>query len=118
MGGRRVRNPLEGALLSAAALLGFAAVLWVLAITVSWTNECPASGDFPIGLDKGISLWPPGAACFAEPLREGESNRLVIYEAAPLLQWIALGLALTAVITVLAGLAASIAALRSRGVVS
>jgi hypothetical protein len=118
MGGRRVRNPLEWALLSAAALLGFAAVLWLLAITVSWASECPASGDFPTGLDKGISLWPPGAGCFAEPLREGESTRMVIHQAAPLLTWIVLGLALTAVITVIAGLAASMAALRSRGVES
>jgi hypothetical protein len=106
------------ALIAAVALVVVAAALWLLVITHSWASECPESGALPTGLDKAISLWPPGADCYAEPLRQGESNRLVIYEAAPFLKWIVLGLALTAVMTVIAGLAASISVLRSRGVES
>lgn len=45
------------------AMLG--GLLWAAAIAASWLTDCPGLGDLaqPTGLDKGISLWPPGADC-------------------------------------------------------
>jgi hypothetical protein len=114
MRGGRIRNPLERALMVAAVLVGLAVTLWLFAMIVSWWSECPAGGGFqPMGLDKGGSVWPPGASCYAEGRGHG-GNDLVAYEAIPSLKWIILGLGVTAMATLIAGLAASIAVLRSR----
>jgi hypothetical protein len=44
MRGRRIRNPLERTLLAAAALVGFAAMRWILAFTVSWASGVRSRG--------------------------------------------------------------------------
>jgi hypothetical protein len=118
MRGGRIRNPLELTLMVASVLLALAVALWLFAIIVSWWSDCPASGSWPTGLDKGISLWPPGADCYPAPLTEGGrwygSNDMVVYELAPLLKWVILGLGVTALGTLTVGLGASINSLRSR----
>jgi hypothetical protein len=45
---------------------------------------------------------------------EGASDRTIVYEAVPWLKWVMLGLALTAMAMLIAGVASSINALRSR----
>jgi hypothetical protein len=68
------------------------------------------------------SIKLPTCGCRARtalPNRLGRRvQQVVSYAAVPFLKWIVLGLTLTAVITVIAGLAASISVLRSRGVES
>jgi hypothetical protein len=115
MRGGRIRNPLERTLMVAAVLVGLAVALWLFAIIVSWWSECPASGSWPTGLDKGISPWPPGADCYAERPSKGQGlGGIVVYEAIPSLKWVILGLGVTAMATLIAGLAASIAVLQAR----
>ena len=50
-------------------LLGGAGVFWLAAVVTSWSAECPDSALQQTGLDKGISLLPPGSPCFAEGTR-------------------------------------------------
>jgi hypothetical protein len=69
----RVRRPNRFGLgLTAAALLsGLAVVLWLVALSASWGSDCPRPGRGPEGLDKGVTLWPPGAQCYAGHPLEG-----------------------------------------------
>ncbi|MGH2961578.1 MAG: hypothetical protein ACRDL3_05215 [Solirubrobacterales bacterium] len=113
-----LRSPLARTLLVTAVLLGVAIILWILATVISWESECPPGGGYqPAGLDKGISLWPPGAECPPGRIIEGEGyggNDIVAYEALPWLKWAILGLSISAMATLIAGLGASINSPRSR----
>ena len=57
--------------------IGAAGAFCLASTVTSWNAKCPYGGSFPTGLDKGISLVPPGATCYSE------SGRSYMYEAHP-----------------------------------
>ena len=91
------------ALLTVAGLL-----LWAMSIASSWNSTCPqlGGGYEPVGLDKGISLLPPGAAC------AGGSDGLYWFEAHPRMWSVARGLLVCAALVVLIGVIADTQARR------
>jgi hypothetical protein len=96
-----------GASIAAALLLLFAAgLLWLGTLAIAKVTGCPGTGHDPaaygsVGLDRSISVWPPGAVCVRghHPPRGDEYVR----ETTPPLKWAIVGLALGAPLTLLAG---------------
>jgi hypothetical protein len=90
-----------GASIAAALLLLFAAaLLWLGTLVLAKGTDCPGRGLELGGLDKPISVWPPGAVCHPKGAPAGDEH---VEEAAPPLRWAILALALGAPLTLIAG---------------
>ena len=93
-------------------LVASAAVLWLLAVGLSWSSACPQPAPVQLtGLDKAISAWPPGAHC----LRTGPGSDVYVYEALPRAQAVIAGLVITAGVVLVLGLLRTVLDLRRRG---
>lgn len=76
-----------------------AGLLWAVSIASSWNSPCPrlGGGYEPVGLDKGISFWPPAAQCV-----DGNDHPYW-FESHPWMGSVSLGLLVCAVLIVVIG---------------
>lgn len=93
-----------------AILIAAAIGLFGITLASSWFSDCPKpTGEMGqlTGLDKGISLWPPGAQCY------GAGNDLYIHEALPWAKPLIVTLLGSSSVLLALGLVASIVRMRA-----
>jgi hypothetical protein len=107
------RTPLGRAVGASVALLIAAAMLYGTSLLLAHGARCPGRGYEPSGLEKPISIWPPGAECHPGAGPGGDRD-LVVVEPAPWLKWATAWLALGAPLVLLTGFAADLRDRRGR----
>jgi hypothetical protein len=59
----RLAQRTVAAVAASAVILLIAGASWLMAVAWAWEADCPGPGATPTGLDRGVSLVPPGASC-------------------------------------------------------
>jgi hypothetical protein len=100
---RRLLGPTVG---SAVVLAVSALILWGVSLWVSWAGDCPGGSKLDEGLDRGITVWPPAAAC------SGGGGTTFWHQALPWAPWVIGFLVTGAAAILLTGLIVTIRDLR------